>query len=98
MMKILKVALITLLSTILLIYLAFLFVLPYAIDVNKFAPQIEDAVKNSVGFKLKTKNIKISTGWNLSAGLKLEKADLLYPTEKTKKEEKFAQVKNLEVK
>jgi len=93
MVKFLKIFLITLVLLILLLYLAFLFILPNFADLNKYEPQIKKAVQESTGFLINTENIKLSTGWNLSAGLKAERIDFLYPNN-----EKFFQANNFEIK
>jgi len=93
MIKFLKIFSITLFSIILVLYSIFLFVLPNFLDINKYEPQIKKAVQDSTGFLINTENIKLSTGWNLSAGLKTERIDFLYPNN-----EKFFQANNFEIK
>ena len=93
MKKFLKIFSITLISLVSLLYLAFLFVLPNCIDLNKYEPQIKKAVFDSTGFIVNTEGIKLSTGWNFSAGLKADRIDILYPNN-----EKFFQLKNADVK
>ena len=93
MVKFLKILSITLISAILVLYSAFLFVLPNCLDINKYEPQIKKAVQDSTGFLINTEDIKLSTGWNLSAGLKTGRIDFLYPNN-----EKFFQANNFEIK
>lgn len=93
MVKFLKIFSITLMSIILVLYSAFLFVVPNFIDINKYEPQIKQAVQESTGFIINTEDIKLSTGWNLSAGLKAGRVDFLYPNN-----EKFFQANNFEIK
>jgi len=92
-MKALKIVLLSVLSLFMTIYLAFLFVLPYAVDLDQYAPQITQEIQKSTGFQVKLKGLKIKTAWNLSGGALIDKTDLIYPNE-----EKFAQINNLEVK
>lgn len=92
-MKILKIILLSFLSIFVAVYLTFLFILPYAIDLNKYAPQITEEIKKNTGFQVDIKGLKVKTAWNLSAGAEIKKTDLKYPTG-----EKFAQINDLEVK
>ena len=92
-MKIFKIVTLSILSIFIVVYLAFLFILPYAIDLNQYSPQITKAIQDNTGFKVNIEGLKVKTAWNLSAGASIEKTDLKYPTG-----EKFAQINNLEVK
>lgn len=74
-------------------YLAFLFVLPYAINLDKYTPQITEEIQKNTGFQVKIKGLKVITAWNLSGGAQIEKTDFIYPTG-----EKFAQINNLDMK
>jgi len=91
-MKVLKIVLLSILSIFAVIYLAFLFVLPNAIDLNQYSPQITKAIQESTGFKVNISGLKVKTAWNLSAGAQIDKTDLSYPTGK-----KFAQVNDLQI-
>lgn len=91
-MKALKIVVIGLLSTFVLIYLAFLFVLPYSVDLNKYSPQITQLIQDSTGLKVNIEGLKVKTAWNLSAGAIIDKTDLQYPTG-----EKFAQINGLQI-
>ena len=77
MKKFLKIFSITLISLVALLYLAFLFVLPNCIDLNKYEPQIKKAVFDSTGFIVNTEDIKQSTGWKFTARLKADRIDIL---------------------
>ena len=57
MKKFLKIFSITLISLVSLLYLAFLFVLPNCIDLNKYEPQIKKAVFDSTGFIVNTESL-----------------------------------------
>lgn len=73
-------------------YLAFLFVLPNAVDLNQYTPQITKIIQEDTGFGVELQGLKIKTSWNLSAGAFIDKTDLLDPTGK-----KFAQINGLQV-
>ena len=70
MKKILKVTGITLGSLIALLYLAFLFILPNAINLNKFKPDLQKIVKEQTNLNLDFNDAKISVTPLLSVGLK----------------------------
>lgn len=91
-MKKLKITAISLLSIFIILYLAFLFILPNAVDLNEYTPEITKNIQDSVGFQVHLKGLKIKTAWNLSVGAAIDKVDLDYPTGK-----KFAQINNLQV-
>lgn len=91
-MKALKIVVISLLSVFVVIYLAFLFVLPYSIDLNKYSPQITQLIQDSTGLKVDIEGLKVKTAWNLSAGALIDKTSLEYPTG-----EKFAQINGLQI-
>lgn len=90
-MKALKVVVVSFLSIFAVVYLAFLFVLPYCIDLNQYAPQITKIIQDSTGYQIEIKGLKVKTAWNLDAGALIDKADLYSDGEK------FAQINNLEV-
>lgn len=91
-MKILKIVLLSILAIFVTLYLAFLFILPNAIDLNQYSPQISKAIQDSTNFKVNISGLKIKTAWNLSAGALIDKTDLSYPNGT-----KFAQINNLQV-
>lgn len=93
MVKFLKILSFTFIFIVLALYSAFLFVVPNFVDINKYEPQIRKAVQDNTGFLINTEDIKLSTGWNLSAGLKTGRIDFLYPNN-----EKFFQANNFEIK
>ncbi len=93
MVKFLKILSFTFIFILLALYSAFLFVVPNFVDINKYEPQIRKAVQDNTGFLINTEDIKLSTGWNLSAGLKTGRIDFLYPNN-----EKFFQANNFEIK
>lgn len=74
------------------LYLAFLFVLPKAIDMNKYSSKVTQIIKNNTGYEALIEGVKVKTYWNLSVGASIEKADLL-----NAKEEKFAQFNGLQI-
>jgi len=91
-MKAVKIVLLSILSIFIAAYLAFLFILPYAVDLNKYSPQITKIIQENTGFQVEFEGLKIKTLWNLSAGAFIDKTDLKYSTG-----EKFAQIDGLEV-
>lgn len=92
-MKILKIVVLSILSIFIVGYFSFLFILPYAIDLNKYSPQITRILQEATGFKIEIKGLKVKTAWNFSAGALIDVTDLRYPTGK-----KFAQIKGLQIK
>lgn len=92
-MKIVKIIAITVFSIFATLYLAFLFVLPYSIDLNKYTPEITKSIQETSGLLVNFKGLKVTTSWNLSAGARVDKVDLMYPDG-----EKFAQINGLKVK
>lgn len=92
-MKIFKIITLGIAGLILTAYLAFLFILPNAVNLDTYAPQIKKLIQDSTGFQVDIKGLKVKTAWNLSAGALIKKTDLKYPTG-----EKFAQINNLDIK
>lgn len=92
-MRILKIAVLSILSIFIIGYLAFLFVLPNAFDLNEYSPEITKIIKDSTNFQVELKGLKVKTDWDLSVGALIERADLRYSTGK-----KFAQINGLQVK
>lgn len=92
-MRIFKIVGISIFSIFALLYLAFLFVLPKAIDLNKYESEITRIIKQNTGIQAEFESLNLKTSWDLSAGIFTKKADLKYETG-----EKFAQINNLGVK
>ncbi len=92
-MKAVKIITLTIFSIFATIYLAFLFVLPNAVDLNQYSPQITRIIQDKSGLLVNIKGLKVETAWNLSAGAKIDKTDLFYPDG-----EKFAQINGLHIK
>ncbi len=59
-------------------YLAFLFILPNVIDLNKFTPIISKEVEKMSGFKFDAKNLKLGTTFRFGVKLKAEEIGLNY--------------------
>lgn len=59
-------------------YLAFLFILPNAIDLNKFTPTISKEVEKMSGFKFDAQNLKLGTTFRFGVKLKADKINLNY--------------------
>ena len=70
---------ITMLSLALISYLSFLFVIPNAIDVNKFKPEIQKIAKEQTNLSIDFENAKILTTPLLGAGLKAENITVKLP-------------------
>ena len=96
-MKALRILLLTVLSVFVTAYLAFLFVLPYSVDLNQYNPQIAKEIEKVTGFQVDISGLKVKTAWNLSGGALIDKTDLKYP-KTLSSGEKFAQINCLEVK
>lgn len=79
MKKFLKVTGITIASFVVLLYLAFLFVLPNVVDLNKFKPDLQKLVKEQANLNLDFDNAKISVTPLLSAGLKADNFRITLP-------------------
>lgn len=95
-MKLLKIVGISFLSIFVAIfvisYLAFLFVLPNAVNLNKYSPKLTHFIQEETGFQVEIKGLKVKTAWNFSAGALIDKVDLKYPGGT-----KFAQINNLQI-
>lgn len=91
-MKFFKIFAVSIFFILASVYLTFLFVLPYTVDLNRYSPQIARVFQEYTGFQVDIKGLKVSTAWDLSAGAVIDKTDLMYPTG-----EKFAQINNLKV-
>lgn len=59
-------------SALVLVYLAFLFVLPNVIDLNQYKPMVQQLVKEQIPLNVDFKNAKITTTPLLSIGVKAE--------------------------
>ena len=62
-----------------LAYLSFLFVLPNAVDINKFKPEIQKIAKEQSGLAVNFENAKIITTPLLGAGLKMDNLSVKLP-------------------
>lgn len=80
------------LSVFIALYLAFLFVLPKAIDLNKYSAKITKIIQQNTGYEALTEGLKVKTYWNLSVGASVDKTDLL-----NSNNEKFAQINGLQI-
>lgn len=88
-----KILFISILSIFIALYLAFLFVLPNFVDLNKHSTQITNALEEATGLEFDLEGIKLTTHWNLSVGAAIKRLDVKYP-----KGEKFAQINGFKVK
>lgn len=92
-MKTFRIIILSFLSVFIIVYLAFLFILPNVVDLNKYSLQISKIMQDATGVEVELKGLKVQTSWNLSVGAFINKTDLKYPTG-----EKFAQINGLQVK
>lgn len=83
MNKVLKYFSYTLLSILVLIYIGFVFVLPNAVDVNKFKSEIQKLTKEQAKLIIDFENAKIITTPMLSAGIKLDNLTVKLPDNST---------------
>lgn len=86
------IAVVSLLTALVVLYLAFLFVLPNVINLNNYKKDIQKIVYDSAKLKIDTDNIKIVTTPMLHAGVKIDGLKLSYPDNV-----EFASVKNAQV-
>ena len=91
-MKVLKIILVSILLIFITTYLAFLFMLPNTINLNRYAPQMTKIIQDNIGFRAELNGLKLKTAWNLSAGAMIDKIDLKYSTG-----EKFAQINGMQI-
>lgn len=88
-----KVLFISILSIFIVLYSAFLFILPHFVDLNKHSPQITQALEEATGLEFDLEEVKLTTHWDLSVGASIKRLDVKYP-----KGEKFAQINGFKVK
>lgn len=81
-MKILKILSIVLLSILAVIYFAFLFILPNAINLNNYKSDINKLVNEMADLDLNVDNIKLKTTCNLQAKLVLDNVSIKYLNKK----------------
>lgn len=77
-MKALKIIGISLLSVLVIFYLAFLFVLPNVVNLNNYKDDINKAVKDASGLVFNASDIKLKTTWDLKAKLALDNVSIKY--------------------
>lgn len=91
-MKALKITLITLCSIFAIIYLAFLFAIPAFVKLDDYTYELKSSSNANQGLIIKAEKIRVSTAWNLSAGLKIGQINTFYQNG-----DKFGQVDNLDI-
>ncbi len=79
MKKFFKVFSLSIASIVVLLYLSFLFILPNAVDLNKFKPEIQKIVKEQANLSIDFDNPKISVTPLLSAGITANNISLNLP-------------------
>ena len=73
----------TLLSILALTYVGIVFVLPHAIDINKFKPEIQKLAKEQAKVNIDFENAKIITTPMLGVGIKLDNINVKLPDNST---------------
>ena len=81
-MKTLKILGIAILSILVVIYFAFLFILPNVINLNNYKSDINKLVKDMANLDLTVGNIKLKTTWNLQANIVLDNVSVKYLNKK----------------
>lgn len=81
-MKALKIFGIVISSLIVIAYMTFLFVLPNAINLNQFKPNINSIVKSLADLDFNSKDIKMKTTWNFKLNLIFNDVSIKYPNKK----------------
>lgn len=79
MKRILKLTGITIISLLVVLYAAFLFVIPNAVNLDKYMPDIQKLVKEQTNLIINVENPKIVTTPMLGIGLKADKAVVKLP-------------------
>jgi len=79
MKKFLKISGIGILSVLFVLYLAFLFVLPNRIDLNKYKPDLQKLVKDNTDLVVDFDNAKVITSPFLEAGVKVDNISVTLP-------------------
>ena len=79
MKKFCKIFGFTLLGLVAIAYLAFLFVLPNVVDINKFKPDVQKIAKEQANVSVDFENAKIITTPLLGAGIKAENISVKLP-------------------
>ena len=90
-MKALKISLITFGSLFVIAYLAFLFAIPAFVKLEDYNYELNNEKNPNQGLIIKFENVKVSTTWNFSAGVKVGQINAFY-----KNGDKFAQVDNID--
>lgn len=92
-MKALKIAGISVILLLVILYTSFLFILPNVINLNNYKKDIQKIVKDTVKLKIDADNIKLITTPSLHAGVKIEGLKITYPDGKEILSSKYADVK-----
>ena len=77
-LKILQITSLSIFSIAAILYLSFLFILPNAININNFLPQINAQIQKQSGFKLSLENPKLKTTWRLGVKFVADKVSIKY--------------------
>lgn len=90
-MKAFKISLITFSSLFVIAYLAFLFAIPAFVKLEDYNYELNNDKNPNQGLIIKFEKVKVSTTWNLSAGVKVGQINAFY-----KNGNKFAQIDNID--
>ncbi len=81
------------LIVLLMVYTAFLFVLPNVINLNNYKEDIKKIVTDTCKLNIDADDIRIVTSWDLKAGIKIQDFSLSYPDKKKIVSAKDAQIR-----
>ncbi len=79
MHRVLKITGYSVLSVLLILYIAFLFVLPKTIDLNKYKPELQKAVTENTGLTVDFDRVDVITSPFLEAGIKTKNIQVKLP-------------------
>lgn len=81
-MKILKIIGFSIISIIAVIYISFLFILPNALNLNNFKPELTKIINETTGLDFEINNLKLKTSWNLHINVVFDNVSIKYPNKK----------------
>ena len=79
MKRVLKIAGYSVLSILFILYLSFLFILPKSVDLNKYKPDLQKAVKDNTGLTLDFDRVEVITSPFLEAGIRTKNIKVKFP-------------------
>lgn len=81
-MKTLKIIGFSVISIVVVVYISFLFILPNALNLNSFKPELTKAINDITGLELEISSLKLKTTWNFHTNIIFENISLKYPNKK----------------